>query len=138
MTRSGPGGATASSRFAGREALFDRRITEGHVVDGHGDLLADDIFSLDDGPRVLDCLESDDHLRHVDVLDDVAFLAMDLERLGSPQLAQQLVADYREFAGDPAPPALLHHYLAYQAFVRVKVACLRAAQGGRGGRRTRQ
>ncbi|MEV7098614.1 AAA family ATPase [Amycolatopsis sp. NPDC051045] len=121
--------ALAEEFLAGREALFDRRIAEGHVVDGHGDLLADDIFGLDDGPRVLDCLEFDDHLRHVDVLDDVAFLAMDLERLGAPELAAQLVADYREFAGDPAPPALLHHYLAYRAFVRVTVACLRSAQG---------
>ncbi|WIY00393.1 AAA family ATPase [Amycolatopsis mongoliensis] len=115
--------------LAGREPLFDHRIAEGHVVDGHGDLLADDIFCLPDGPRVLDCLEFDDHLRHVDVLDDVAFLAMDLERLGAPEPAAQLVAAYREFSGDPAPPALLHHYLAYRAFVRVKVACLRAAQG---------
>ena len=115
--------------LAGREALFDRRIAGGHVVDGHGDLLADDIFCLDDGPRVLDCLEFDDHLRHVDVLDDVAFLAMDLERLGAPELGKQLLDDYREFSGDPAPEALLHHYLAYRAFVRVKVACLRHAQG---------
>ena len=42
---------------------------EGHpslaIVDGHGDLLADDIFCMDDGPRILDCLEFDDHLRHV-------------------------------------------------------------------------
>jgi aminoglycoside phosphotransferase family enzyme/predicted kinase len=121
--------ALAEDFLAGREALFDRRIAEGHVVDGHGDLLADDIFCLEDGPRVLDCLEFDDHLRHVDVLDDVAFLAMDLERLGAPELADQLVAGYREFTGDPAPPALLHHYLAYRAFVRVKVACLRSAQG---------
>ncbi|WP_206797031.1 AAA family ATPase [Amycolatopsis sp. MtRt-6] len=119
----------AEDFLAGREALFERRIAEGHVVDGHGDLLADDVFCLDDGPRVLDCLEFDDHLRHVDVLDDVAFLAMDLERLGAPELGQQLLADYREFAGDPAPPALVHHYLAYRAFVRVKVACLRHAQG---------
>ncbi|VVJ21769.1 Uncharacterised protein [Amycolatopsis camponoti] len=121
--------ALAEEFLAGREALFAHRIAEGHIVDGHGDLLADDIFCLDDGPRVLDCLEFDDHLRHVDVLDDVAFLAMDLERLGAPELAEQLVADYREFSGDPAPPALLHHYLAYRAFVRVKVACLRSAQG---------
>jgi aminoglycoside phosphotransferase family enzyme len=33
--------------LAGRAALFDRRITGGHVVDDHGDLLADDIFCLD-------------------------------------------------------------------------------------------
>ncbi|MEU4524626.1 AAA family ATPase [Amycolatopsis sp. NPDC024027] len=121
--------ALAEDFLAGRAALFDRRIADGHVVDGHGDLLADDVFCLDDGPRVLDCLEFDDHLRHVDVLDDVAFLAMDLERLDAPALAEQLLADYREFAGDSAPPALVHHYLAYRAFVRVKVACLRHAQG---------
>ena len=30
---------------------------------GHGDLLADDIYCLDDGPRILDCLESDNRLR---------------------------------------------------------------------------
>lgn len=119
----------AEEFLAGREALFDRRIAEGHVVDGHGDLLADDIFCLGDGPRVLDCLEFDDHLRHVDVLDDVAFLAMDLERLGSPELGDRLLRDYREFTGDAAPPALVHHYLAYRGFVRVKVACLRHAQG---------
>ncbi|MFK0246085.1 AAA family ATPase [Amycolatopsis azurea] len=115
--------------LAGRKSLFDRRIAEGRVVDGHGDLLADDVFCLDGGPRVLDCLEFDDHLRHVDVLDDIAFLAMDLERLGADEAARQLLDDYREFAGDPAPPALVHHYLAYRAFVRVKVACLRHAQG---------
>ena len=121
--------ALAEEFLAGREPLFDRRIAGGHVVDGHGDLLADDIFCLDDGPRVLDCLEFDDQLRHVDVLDDVAFLAMDLERLGAPASGEQLLRDYREFTGDPAPPALVHHYLAYRAFVRAKVACLRHAQG---------
>ncbi|MEV5302687.1 MULTISPECIES: hypothetical protein [Amycolatopsis methanolica group] len=47
----------------GRAALFARRQSTGHILDGHGDLLADDIFCLDDGPRVLDCLEFDDHLR---------------------------------------------------------------------------
>jgi aminoglycoside phosphotransferase family enzyme len=48
---------------AGREKLFDTRIADGRIVHGHGDLLADDIFCLDDGPRVLDCLEFDDRLR---------------------------------------------------------------------------
>ncbi|RJQ87273.1 bifunctional aminoglycoside phosphotransferase/ATP-binding protein [Amycolatopsis panacis] len=115
--------------LAGREPLFTRRIAGHRVLDGHGDLIADDIFCLDDGPRVLDCLEFDDHLRHVDGLDDVAFLAMDLERLGAPELGTDLLDAYAEFSGDDAPPALRHHYLAYRAFVRVKVACLRHAQG---------
>jgi aminoglycoside phosphotransferase family enzyme/predicted kinase len=115
--------------LAGRKTLFDQRITEGRIVDGHGDLLADDIFCLDDGPRVLECLEFDDHLRWLDGLDDAAFLAMDLERLDAPLLADQFLRDYLEFAGDRAPASLVHHYLAYRAFVRVKVACLRHEQG---------
>ncbi|SFI77546.1 hypothetical protein SAMN05421835_101745 [Amycolatopsis sacchari] len=115
--------------LAGREALFEHRVNTGRVVDGHGDLLADDIFCLDEGPQILDCLEFDDHLRWVDALDDVAFLAMDLERLGARELGRSLLDHYAEFSGDPAPSALRHHFLAYRAFVRVKVACLRHQQG---------
>lgn len=115
--------------LAGRQPLFDSRIAAGRIVDGHGDLLADDIFCLDDGPRVLDCLEFDDRLRYLDGLDDIAFLAMDLERLGAPDLGALLLERYAEFSGDPAPAALREHYLAYRAFVRVKVACLRHVQG---------
>lgn len=119
-----------TGRFlSGRKALFDERIAAGRVVDGHGDLMADDIFCLDDGPRVLDCLDFDDRLRWLDGLDDAAFLAMDLERLGAPRLAERFTDWYAEYAGDPVPPALRHHYIAYRAFVRAKVACLRWAQG---------
>ncbi|WP_182881795.1 AAA family ATPase [Microbispora sp. H10949] len=113
----------------GREPLFAVRIAEGRIVDGHGDLLADDVFCLDDGPRILDCLEFDDRLRFVDGLDDAAFLAMDLERLGAPRLAELFLCWYAEFSGDPSPPSLWHHYVAYRAFVRAKVACLRHGQG---------
>ena len=119
-----------ATRFlAGREPLFADRCARGRVVDGHGDLIADDVFCLDDGPRALDCLEFDDRLRFVDGLDDAAFLAMDLERLGRPDLAELWFDAYTEFSADPAPPALRHHYVAYRAFVRAKVACVRHGQG---------
>src|SRR6478752_3475237 len=115
--------------LTGRGQLFAQRVTAGRIVDGHGDLICDDIFCLDDGPRILDCLEFDDRLRYIDVLDDIAFLAMDLETLGAPRLAHLLLDRYADFSGDPAPPSLQHHYIAYRAFVRVKVNCLRHAQG---------
>jgi aminoglycoside phosphotransferase family enzyme/predicted kinase len=114
----------------GRRPLLDARIRAGLIVDGHGDLLAEDIFCLPDYPRVLDCLEFDDRLRWVDVIDDAAFLAMDLERLGRPDLARRFLAWYQEFSAVSAPASLQHHYVAYRAFVRAKVSCLRAAQGG--------
>ena len=129
-----------AGRFlAGRAPLIAERCADDRIVDGHGDLIADDVFCLDDGPRVLDCLEFDDRLRYVDGLDDAAFLAMDLERLGRPELATAWLDAYAEFSGDPAPAALRHHYVAYRAFVRAKAACLRSAQGdpGRRGRRAR-
>jgi aminoglycoside phosphotransferase family enzyme/predicted kinase len=121
--------ALASRYLAGRGPLFERRIREGRALDGHGDLLADDIFLLDDGPRVLDCIEFDDRLRFGDALADVAFLAMDLERLGRPDLGERFLAAYREHADDTWPASLAHHHVAYRAQVRAKVGSIRAGQG---------
>ena len=83
------------------------QIDAGRIVDGHGDLLADDIYCLDDGPRILDCLDFDDQLRWLDGLDDAAFLAMDLERLGAAELARQFIDWYAEYSGDLAPASLV-------------------------------
>lgn len=115
----------AARYLAGREALFEGRIAAGRAVDGHGDFLAEDIFCLDDGPRVLDCLEFDDQLRYGDGLADVGFLAMDLERLDRPDLADAFLDGYRRASGDSWPASLADHYVAYAAQVRAKVARLR-------------
>ena len=92
---------------AGRGPLLTARISDGRIVDGHGDLLADDIYCLDDGPRILDCLDFDDRLRWLDGLDDAACLAMDLERLGAAELARRFADWYAEFSGDLAPGVAL-------------------------------
>jgi uncharacterized protein len=119
----------AARYLAGRQPLLQERVRQGRVRDGHGDLLAEDVFCLGDGPRILDCIEFDDRLRHGDLLLDVAFLAMDLERLGRPDLAAVFLHSWTEFSGDSYAPSLLEHYVAYRAHVRSKVACLRAGQG---------
>jgi predicted kinase len=113
----------------GRAALFSRRIDQGRIVDGHADLLADDIFCLPDGPALLDCLEFDDRLRYLDGIDDAGFLAMDLEYLGRPDLALFFLESYRHLAHDDAPQSLQHFYIAYRAGVRAKVDCVRYTQG---------
>lgn len=127
--------ALVSRYLAGRRALFDERLQAGLVRDGHGDLLADDIFLLDDGPRILDCLEFDRRLRIGDVWFDAAFLAMDLEHLGRPDLARQFLDAYAEFSGTTAPASLVHLFIAYRAHVRAKVALVRRAQGKTAARR---
>lgn len=122
-------GQLANRFIAGRPVLFARRIGARKIVDGHADLLADDIFCLEDGPALLDCLEFDDHLRFVDVIDDAAFLAMDLEFLGRPDLGALFLRDYTRLADDDAPDSLGDFYIAYRAVVRAKVDCVRHTQG---------
>jgi len=115
--------------IAGRGPLLATRIAQGAICDGHGDLQADDVFCLDDGVRILDCLEFDDRLRFGDVVADLAFLVMDLRRLGRSDLGQALVTEYETASGSAVPRSLLEHYCALRAYVRAKVACLRMSQG---------
>jgi aminoglycoside phosphotransferase family enzyme len=125
--------AAAGRRYVdGRSKLFRERIRAHRVCDGHGDLLASDVFCPVDGPpQILDCLEFDDGLRYGDVLADVAFLAMDLERLGRLDGAQQLLAAYATAADDQWPASLAHFYVAHRAAIRAKVACLRTGPAAR-------
>ena len=111
------------------EALFNDRLANGFVRDGHGDLTADDIFCLADGPRILDCLGFDRALRVADVLCDVAFLAMDMDRLAGPSAADVVWRYYAEFSDEHHPESLAHHYVAYRSHVRAKVASMRHQQG---------
>ena len=109
--------------------MFTERIRDGRVRDGHGDLRAEHVFCLDDGPRVIDCLAFRDEYRIGDVLNDLAFLAMDLQRLAGPAAAVTLVRAYDEFTDEHHPSSLAHHYVAYRAHVRAKIAAIRLGQG---------
>ncbi len=120
--------AAARRYLKSRRPLFNDRIRRGRVVDGHGDLLCDDIFLTAEGPQILDCLEFDDRLRYGDVVSDLAFLAMDLEHRSRPDLAASLVARYQAQSGDHWPPSLTHFWVAYRALVRAKVTYLRSSQ----------
>lgn len=115
--------------LAGRAPLLRQRIADGWVRDGHGDLRAEHIYCTPDGPRVIDCVAFDDRLRVADSLADVAFLAMDLDRLAGPEAAVELMRAWYEFTNEHHPSSLAHFYVAYRAHVRCKIACLRHAAG---------
>jgi len=119
----------ARAYLATSAALFERRIADGWVRDGHGDLTAEDIFCLDDGPRIIDCLAFDAELRVSDVLADIAFLAMDVHRLAGAEAARRMMSWYGEFTNEHHAPSLAHFYVAYRAHVRAKVECIRYGQG---------
>mgnify|MGYP001287902189 CR=1 FL=1 len=117
-----------------RKALFDRRVAEGHIRDGHGDLRADHIYFLQNEIQVIDCIEFNDRFRYGDVAVDLAFLAMDLDAAGFPAVADAFLAAYVTASGDSDLYTLIDFYKCYRAVVRLKVSCLRLEQIGAGQR----
>jgi len=101
--------------------LFDRRAMEGRVVEGHGDLRPEHV-SLESPPVIFDRLEFNRSFRIIDPADELAFLAMECERLGAPQVEQELFGVYHRITGDHPPLQLVHFYKAHRACVRARLA----------------
>ena len=115
----------ARSFVAAHGPELEARIASGRVIDGHGDLRAEHVVLEDGRVTIVDRLEFDARLRHVDVADDLAFLVMDLEACGAREAADEMVARYRAAGGDPGRPSLIAFFAAYRAQVRAKVEVLR-------------
>jgi aminoglycoside phosphotransferase family enzyme len=71
---------------------------------------------------VIDCLEFNRDFRVVDAVDDLAFLAMECERLQAPLVGEILFATYREVTGDDPPREVILFYKAARACLRAKLA----------------
>lgn len=112
----------AAERFLDTQAaLFAARIEQGRIVDGHGDLHLRNMF-LDRGKVVIfDCIEFNPALRAGDVMNDIAFLLMDLLHRGLTAHANRFLNDYLEQTRDYSGLVLLDFYTFYRACVRAKV-----------------
>jgi aminoglycoside phosphotransferase family enzyme/predicted kinase len=111
-------------------AVFDARKREGWVRECHGDLHLGNIALLDGVPTPFDGIEFSADLRWTDVMNEVAFLMMDLFDHRLPRLAFRFLNAYLERTGDYAGLRVLRFYLVYRALVRAKVSCMRAHQPG--------
>jgi aminoglycoside phosphotransferase family enzyme/predicted kinase len=111
-----------------RRDLFEARVRNGRIRDGHGDLRLEHVY-LTDGrpPTIIDCIEFNERFRYADVCADLAFLSMDFERLGRADLAETLLAAYARASGDYELFLLVDFYESYRAYVRAKVASILAA-----------
>lgn len=107
--------------LAAHRPLLDARVRAGWVVEGHGDLRPEHIC-LEPEPQIIDCLDFSRDLRIADAADELAFLTLECERLGFPDVGRVLVAAWREASGDDPPASLMHAYAAYRACVRAKIA----------------
>jgi uncharacterized protein len=117
-------------RLRGLSRAFARRLAERRSCDGHGDLQLGHFFVHDPGRRVsvIDCIEFNEAFRCADAAADVAFLVMDLERLGRRDLAARFANRYADLAADHGLFEVLDFWVVYRALVRAKVACLKSRE----------
>lgn len=112
------------------ESRFAQRLSHGRVREGHGDLHLDNLVVHQGEVLGFDCLDFNPALRWIDVLSDVAFLAMDLQQRGETVLAGRVLNRWLITCGDYGALDLWAWYLTYRALVRAKVLALRMEQLG--------
>jgi hypothetical protein len=110
-----------------QRALFRRRIREGRIRDGHGDLHLGNIC-LANGIHVFDCIEFTPRFRYGDVAADVAFLAMDLDFHGLSEFSRHFAQHFAEATSDEELLTMLDFYQCYRACVRGKINGLAAGE----------
>lgn len=117
-----------NSFYEQHAGLFATRIAEGRIVDGHGDLHLEHIHLTDESICIYDCIEFNDRYRCVDVANDVAFLAMDLDYNQRSDLAREFVLLMADALNDPTLLQLMDFYKCWRAYVRGKVESLRSSE----------
>lgn len=113
-------------------SFLNERVISGFQKDCHGDLNSRNIFLYDE-PVVFDCIEFNDEYRQIDVLNDIAFLCVDLDFFGREDLSKLFYEKYLAYAGvseSPETRELFLYYKGYRANVRAKVTLISAKNKG--------
>ncbi len=108
--------------------LLLQRKRGGFIRPCHGDIHTGNMVLWQNRILLFDCIEFNEHLSNIDVISDLAFLFMDLDHGGEPQLAWRLLNNYLMETGDYGALPLLLFYALYRAMVRAKVTAIRYAQ----------
>ncbi|MDD5461179.1 MAG: AAA family ATPase [Methylococcales bacterium] len=111
-----------------RADLMALRKQQGYVRECHGDLHLSNITLINGKVTLFDCIEFNPKLRWIDVINEVAFVVIDLLHFGYDHYAWRLLNHYLQHTGDYRGVALLRYYLVYRALVCAKVSLLRQAQ----------
>ena len=108
---------------------WETRLRDGRVRECHGDLHLSNVLQLDGVASAFDGIEFDAELRWIDVLDDIAFLAVDLIAHGKPGLAARFINAYLDASGEHDGLPALRFFMVRRALVRAQVMALRETQG---------
>jgi hypothetical protein len=113
--------------LAENKTLFEKRITDHKIRECHGDLHLDHICIANE-IIIFDCIEFNERFRCGDIVEDVAFLTMDIDFNGYSRYADAFIKSYIRYSGDTDLPVLLNFYRCYYAYVRGKVTSFRLGQ----------
>ena len=89
------------------------------------------IFLYDDNPVVFDCIEFNQEFRQIDVLNDIAFLSVDLDFFGKEDLSREFYTKYltySDYKDEPETRRLFNYYKSYRANIRAKVTLISAEE----------
>lgn len=101
--------------------LLVQRVEAGRIVEGHGDLRPEHVCLIEP-PVIIDCLEFDRELRLLDPVDELAYLALECERLGQRAIGERVLTDYFCALDDQPPPELVAFYTVFRACLRAQIA----------------
>jgi len=112
------------------KAFWKERKKAGRIVDGHGDLILANIFEVDGKIIIFDCIEFNELLRIQDILEEVAFLSMDLDFWNLNLLSTLFLETYLSEIDEKINTILpfIQFYKSYRAYVRAKVFCSQSIQ----------
>ncbi len=111
-----------------QQALIRKRIEEDKIKDCHGDLHLEHIHIQNQKVCIYDCIEFNERFRYGDIAADIAFLAMDLDFSGRPDLANFVAQRMAVLLQDREMLLLMDYYKSYRACVRAKVENIRSLQ----------
>jgi len=112
----------APSALARIATLLEERRRTGYVRRCHGDLHLNNIFVQDGKPVLFDAIEFEDRFAYIDVLYDLAFLLMDLDRHGLRGHANAVLNRYLELASAHRGLAAVPLFLSCRAAIRAHTA----------------
>lgn len=114
--------AASLSMISAQQALLNNRAENGKIRQCHGDLHLQNICLYNNEPLLFDCIEFNDAFAVIDVLYDLTFLLMDLDKRGLPQYATLVRNSYLAQTGEYNALAVLPVMLATRAAIRSHVS----------------
>lgn len=103
--------------------LFLERVKKGKIKDCHGDLHSKNIF-INEEIIPIDCIEFNQTFRIIDVINEIAFMCMDLEAMNRKDLSNDFLNEYNRLSEDDQIPLLIDFYKCYRAGVRAKISAI--------------